>query len=104
MEEAGLPTVYLGSCRDMMARVNRPRGVFLNFPLGRQCGRPHDAALQTAILKDTLNVLAFAEKPGQMVDLTYEWPEPYDWTDYSSDMQAMLDEEGAPIQDWKPNE
>jgi len=88
----------------MMVSVNPPSGVFVNFPLGRQCGRPNDTELQAGILKDTLDVLATADTPGRIVDLAYEWPEPFEWADYSTDIQAMLEEEGAPIQDWKPKE
>ena len=85
-----------------MARVNPPRGVFVNFPLGRPCGKPHDAELQTGILKNALNVLATADTPGNIVDLAYEWHEPFEWADFSTDLQAMLEEEGAQVQEWKP--
>jgi hypothetical protein len=88
----------------MMARVFAPRGVFLNFPLGRQCGKPNVIALQTSILKDTLAVLSTADQPGEIVELSYEWHEPFEWSDYSKDIQAMLEEEGAPLQDWKPKD
>ena len=71
--------MYLGSCRDMMAQVKAPRSAFLNFPLGRQCGKPDDVELQTAILRDTLKVLSSAQMPGEIVDLPYEYGEPFDW-------------------------
>ncbi|MCP4749969.1 MAG: hypothetical protein GY866_03690 [Proteobacteria bacterium] len=103
IEAAGIPTVYLGSCRDMMAKVKAPRSVFLNFPLGRQCGKPHDRALQTNILKEALNTLTTAATPGRIVDLSYQWDKPFDWADYSNDIQAMLEEEDLPAQDWNPN-
>lgn len=104
IEEAGISTVYLGSCRDMMALVKAPRSVFLDFPLGRQCGKPDDVELQTGILKDTLNVLATAGTPGEMVDLDYQWGQPFAWENYQQDINEMLEEEGQPPQDWKPKE
>ena len=87
-----------------MARLYPPRGVFLNFPLGHQCGKPQDVSLQVSILTDTLNVLSTATEPGQIVDLSYEWDEPYEWTDYTKDIEAMLGEEGGMAQEWKPKE
>ncbi|MBW1868860.1 MAG: hypothetical protein JRI73_06080 [Deltaproteobacteria bacterium] len=79
----------------MMKLVNAPRGVFIDFPLGRQCGKPGDIQLQTQILRDTLEVLLSAKTPGTLVDLTYQWGEPFDWNTYLSDVKEMVDEEKA---------
>jgi len=87
-----------------MARLKAPRSVFIDFPLGRQCGKPHDIDMQTSILKDTLNVLVAATTPGEIVDLPYEWDSPFDWASYRQDMEEMLKEEGDEGQDWKPKE
>jgi hypothetical protein len=102
MEEAGISTVYLGSCRDIMAQVKAPRSAFLDFPLGHTCGRAKDAELQRRILKDALMLLSTARTPGTLVRLDYDWGEPFDWNTYLRDVQAMLDEEGQKKQDWKP--
>jgi hypothetical protein len=88
----------------MMARLCSPRGVFINFPLGHQCGKPQDVDLQVRILKETLTVLSTATEPGQIVDLPYEWDGPFAWEDYSKDIQAMLEEQGGVAQEWKPKE
>ena len=101
VEEAGIPTVLLGSCLDMMKQLMAPRTVFLDFPLGRQCGRPFDRALQMGILKDTLAFLESAEKPGQVLELPYMWDKPFDWESYHRDVDQMIQEEGIPPQDWK---
>jgi hypothetical protein len=85
----------------MMACVKAPRNVFVNFPLGRQCGKPNEANLQTQILKDALRVLVTATTPGEIVDLPYEWHEPFDWASYSQDTEQMLKEEGEEKQEWK---
>ena len=79
----------------MMKLVNAPRGVFIDFPLGRQCGKPGDIQLQTQILRDTLEVLLSAKTPGTLVDLTYQWGEPFDWNTYLRDVEKMVDEEKA---------
>jgi hypothetical protein len=86
----------------MMAQVRAPRAAFLDFPLGHQCGKPHDVDLQTRILKDTLKLLVTASVPGEIVDLPYEWGKPFDWETYTSDLDAMLKEEGVAAQDWAP--
>ena len=77
----------------MMSLVKAPRGVFVDFPLGHQCGRPGDIQLQTQILRDTLDVLVSAKTPGTLVDLTYQWGEPFDWDTYLRDVEEMVDEE-----------
>jgi D-proline reductase (dithiol) PrdB len=102
IEEGGIPTIYIGSCRDMMALVKPPRAVFVDFPLGRQCGKSNDTALQMQILKDALGTLVKARDPGEIVDLPYEWGAPFDWESYERDLVAMLKEEGQPVPDWGP--
>jgi hypothetical protein len=102
IEETGIPTVYMGSCRDMMEQVKPPRSAFINFPLGRQCGRPNDNEMQIQILKDALSLLVTVTSPGEVVDLPYEWEDPFDWDGYMKDIQEMLEEEGNTTQEWKP--
>jgi len=86
----------------MMEQVKPPRSAFLNFPLGHQCGKPHDAGLQTRILRDALNVLATAACPGEIVDLPYEWDGPFDFSDFMKGLEQMLNEEGGTPQEWQP--
>ena len=88
----------------MMAQVKPPRSVFINFPLGRQCGRPHDVDLQTQILKDALKVLTTAATPGDIVDMPYEWDKPFDFSGFLQDIQDMIQEQNSTSQGCKPNE
>jgi hypothetical protein len=88
----------------MMARVKASRNVFVNFPLGHQCGKPNDPHLQDQILGDALGYLADATVPGDILDLPYEWHEPFDWACYLKDVEEMIKAEGEPIQDWKPKD
>jgi len=94
IEELGIPTIYLGSCRDIMEQIKPPRSAFLNFPLGRPCGKPHDANLQRNILKDALHLLNRVTDPGKIVDLPYEWGTPFDWKKNIKDIMEMLKAEG----------
>ena len=86
-----------------MEQVKLPRSAFLNFPLGRQCGRPHDVNLQINILKDTLQLLAGVTDQGKIVNLPYEWGAPFDWPGYLQDIQEMVKDEGGQVQEWKPS-
>ena len=85
-----------------MAQVKPPRSAFLNFPLGRQCGKPKDADLQTSILKAALEVLVSASAPGEIVDLPFAWGSPFDWKSYMHDLDVMLQEGGTQAQEWTP--
>jgi D-proline reductase (dithiol) PrdB len=86
----------------MMAQVRAPRNVFVDFPLGHQCGKPHDADLQNSILKDALQALVNIKTPGEVVDLPYEWGEPFTYDDYLKDQKDMCEERGIQIQEWLP--
>lgn len=86
----------------MMARVKPPRAAFLDFPLGRQCGKPGDVDLQTKILKHTLSLFGSASIPGEIVDLPYEWGASFDWETYMCGLDGMLKMEGAVPQEWAP--
>ena len=102
IEEAGISTVCIGSCRDIMALVRPPRSVFVDFPLGRQCGKPNDARLQTSIIKDALAALTEMATPGELMDLPYEGGEPFSWESFQQDVKAMLSEDGQPVQAYIP--
>ena len=86
----------------MMASVKAPRSVFVDFPLGHQCGRPMDKELQNSILRDTLSVLESATEAGLIAELPYTWECPFTWEDYMADIQEMLAQEGGIKQEWKP--
>jgi hypothetical protein len=87
-----------------MEQVKPPRSLFVNFPLGHQCGKPRDVELQTRILKDALEILAAASAPGDIMDFSSEWDEPFDFATFMQDTQDMLQQEESSIQDWKPKE
>ncbi len=77
VEEVGICTVYVGSARDMMGQVKPPRPVFVNYPLGHQCGKAFDKELQMGIIKDALHTLTTLQEPGQITDLPHEWSEEF---------------------------
>jgi len=77
VEESGIPTVVVSTGRDLSAQVRPPRTVFVNFPMGNSFGKPFDQPQQRAILLDALNALESIRRGGEMIDLPYEWPEPF---------------------------
>ena len=91
-EEAGLPTVSMSSALDITGLVKPPRAVFLNFPLGHQCGRPHDPAGQRAILREALRLLENAPEGGTLLRLTLHWREEDPKDSWEEDAYRELDE------------
>ncbi len=85
-----------------MVQVNAPRSAFIDFPLGRQSGKPGEIDLQLQILKDTLNVLVSAAAPGTLIDLEYQWDTPFSWDTYKADIKSMLEEEDKQVREWTP--
>ena len=74
-EEAGLPTVSMSSALDITSLVKPPRAVFVNFPLGHQCGKPNDPGGQRAILREALRLLETANEGGTLLRLPARWRE-----------------------------
>ncbi|HKY74875.1 MAG TPA: hypothetical protein VJS45_01950 [Acidimicrobiia bacterium] len=79
LEANGIPTVTFSCARDITAAVLPPRSVFLDYPLGSTCGRPHDPANQRDVIQAGLALLEAARTPGEIVDLPYIWSEDEDW-------------------------
>jgi D-proline reductase (dithiol) PrdB len=78
LEEAGIPTVVVGSARDIVEQCSVPRFLFTDFPLGNPCGAPWDVAMQTAILEMALDLLEHARYPRTTVQTPFRWPSD-DW-------------------------
>ena len=95
VEARGIPTVSLSSARSITARVNPPRGVYTDYPLGRTAGRPNDPASQDAILRAALAQLAEATVPGEIRSLDLRWSENDDWKDGVMRPKSASDEGGA---------
>ena len=86
------------SCaRDITEAVRPPRSVFLDYPLGSTCGRPHDPANQRAVLLAGLRLLETGQTPGQIVDLPYVWSADETWKRliFSPEQPFLTDEAEA---------
>jgi D-proline reductase (dithiol) PrdB len=73
IEEAGIPTVVVGSARDVVEECGVPRFVFVDFPLGNPCGKPYDVAMQRAIVGLALDLLERAFAPRTTVQAPFVW-------------------------------
>ena len=75
LEENGIPTVILGSARDIVEQCGVPRFVFTDFPLGNPCGVPYDVEMQRAIIELGLELLETARRPRTTVQTPFAWPD-----------------------------
>jgi D-proline reductase (dithiol) PrdB len=73
LEENGLPTVVMGSARDIVEECGVARFVFTDFPLGNPCGRPWDAEMQRAIVGNALMLLERAWMSRTTVQTPFRW-------------------------------
>ena len=57
LEENGIPTVVIGSARDIVEECGVARFLFSDFPLGNPCGVPYDREMQRDIVGFALDLL-----------------------------------------------
>jgi hypothetical protein len=58
IEKSGIPTASITVCKELTAKVQPPRALFVDRPFGYPLGEPDDAALQTRILLASLALLS----------------------------------------------
>jgi hypothetical protein len=63
LEYAGITTVSLSLLREITEKIRPPRALFVPFPLGYPLGRPHDAGLQTRIMRAAFALLERNDVP-----------------------------------------
>jgi D-proline reductase (dithiol) PrdB len=78
LEAAGIPTVIIGSARDIVEECGVPRFLFVDFPLGNPCGKPWDTSMQTEIVGAALDLLDRAWQPRTTVQRPEIWNEAED--------------------------
>jgi D-proline reductase (dithiol) PrdB len=81
LEAAGIPTVVIGSARDIVDECGVARFVYTDFPLGNPCGKPYDAAMQAEITGCALDLLKTATMARTSVQTPYVWDEDASWKD-----------------------
>lgn len=70
-----MPTIIVGSARDVVEHCAVPRFLFVDFPLGNPCGLPWDAPMQLRIVSQGLDVLEMATQAQTTVQSPERWPE-----------------------------
>jgi D-proline reductase (dithiol) PrdB len=73
LEEAGIPTVIIGSARDIVEECGVPRFVFADFPLGNPIGKPDDVDMQSATVELALATLETAIAARTTVQTPFVW-------------------------------
>ena len=73
LEAAGIPTVIVGSARDIVEECGVPRFLFVDFPLGNPCGKPWDVAMQYGIVGGALELVERAWSPRTTVQRPEVW-------------------------------
>lgn len=79
LEAHGLPTVIVGSARDIVEHCGVPRFLFNDFPLGNPCGHPDRPDMQRAIVKSALGLLESANCPRTTLVSPYAWKDDPNW-------------------------
>lgn len=73
IEEAGIPTIIIAALPPVVRQTGTPRAVAPLVPMGANAGAPNDKAMQTAIVKATLEQLIAIQTPGKIVPLPFEY-------------------------------
>jgi D-proline reductase (dithiol) PrdB len=81
LEANGMPTVILGSARDIVEHCGAPRFVFSDFPLGNSAGLPFERDMQRRIVELGLELLESARQPRTTLQTPFVWSGDPDWRD-----------------------
>ncbi len=78
LEAQGMPTVIIGSARDIVEHCAVPRFLFVDFPLGNPCGKPWDRAMQRRIVSQGVSLFEDANTAMTTVACKEDWGA-HDW-------------------------
>ena len=79
LEVAGIPTVVIGSGRDIVEQCGVPRFLFMDFPLGNPIGRPGDPEMQKQCLGLAFDLFENASMPRTTVQTPFVWSSDHGW-------------------------
>ncbi len=95
LEAHGIPSVIMGSAKDIVEYCGVPRFVFSDFPLGNSAGKPNDPASQADTLALALQLLESAPGPRTTVQSPQRWSDEVAWKDEFQNVRFMSAEEIA---------
>jgi len=87
LESNRIPTVVIGSAKDIVEQCGVPRFVFTDFPLGNPCGKPYDSVMQGRIVGIALDLLESARHPRITVQTPFYW-ETTEWRDQYMQLES----------------
>ncbi len=90
LESNGIPTVVIGSARDIVEECGVARFLFSDFPLGNPCGKPYDVAMQGETIGFALDLLESATMPRTTVQTPYVWDDEAPWKDRYARVDAEI--------------
>lgn len=79
LEENKIPTVVVGSARDIVEECGVARFLFTDFPLGNPFGKPWDRQMQRSIMDMALSLLQYAWQGRTTVQTPFTWSEDETW-------------------------
>ena len=65
--------MVIGTVHDILIKVTPPRAVFVDHPVGRTFGPPHDRARNEAVLARALEELPKFTRPNEIRDPGFQW-------------------------------
>ena len=95
LEAHGIPSVIMGSAKDIVEYCGVPRFVFSDFPLGNSAGKPNDPASQADTLALALQLLESAPGPRTTVQSPQRWSDEVAWKNEFQNVRFMSAEEIA---------
>jgi D-proline reductase (dithiol) PrdB len=75
LEANGIPTVLIGSAKDVVEYCGVARFYFTDFPLGNPCGHPWRPDMQLEIVRQALRLFEEANAPRTTVTAPFSWRE-----------------------------
>ena len=79
LEAHGIPTLIMGSAKDIVEHCGVPRFLFSDFPLGSPAGRPFDVSSQAETLELALRTLESAPAARTTVQSPLRWSPDAAW-------------------------
>ena len=79
LEANGIPTVIIGSARDVVEHCGVARFMFTDFPLGSPCGHPWVTDMQREVVSSALGLLESATAPRTTAVAPFAWKEDPGW-------------------------
>jgi hypothetical protein len=73
VEASGIPTLLIGTVRDIVERVKPPRALCIDNPVGRTFGRPRASRRQESLLAEALGRAHAFKRKGRIIDLPGNW-------------------------------